>query len=162
MNAFRLADLPGVTDFTAAFSEYCITGVKLSFHLRRSVQTSNDSGTTNNLCTYPTFYFSVQPDGTRLLPANLNEMMEYSTLQRRLLHPEKPFSVFIRPRVSPLEFSSNLAGISYGTASGPQWISTLYTDVYHYGLKWLIDEFVNTNNFLDVVSTYYVKFRGSR
>lgn len=162
INLFRLNDVPGVTDFTSLFSEYCIAGVKLTFHLRRSVQTSNDSGTTNNLCTWPTFYFAIQTDGGRLVPTSINEMLEHSNLQRRLLNPEKPFSVFIRPRIAPLEFSSSATTISYASAKGPQWISTIYGDVYHYGLKWLIDEFVNTNNYLDVTTTYYVKFRGAR
>lgn len=157
VNYYTLGNVINASDFKNLFNEYQISGVKISFNLRRL---QNDS-VTSAQSTIPTLYFSIDNDGNQIIPANLNEMLEKSTLQRRVLHPGKPVTVWIRPRVSALVYQSVIAS-AYSTAKGPEWLSTAQPDAMHYGLTWAVDEHRNTGNYIDIVTTYYMRFRGAQ
>lgn len=157
VNLYSLNNVVNATDFTNLFNEYCITGVKLSFNLRRMQQTSP----TTSSCTIPTLYFNIDYDGRTIIPANLNAMLEKSTLQRRILEPGKPVTIWVKPRVSNLVYQSTLVN-AYGVGRAEQWLSTDYPDAKHYGLAFAIDELRNTSNYVDITATYYMKFRGGQ
>lgn len=158
VNTWRLSDVINKTDFTNLFNEYCITGVKMSFHLRRL----QNSSTTNATSTMPTLYYYTDPDGNGISPTTVENVLERSNMQRRLLNPEKPVQIYIPyPRVSQKLYQSTLTE-GFAVAKPNQWIPTENPDVPHYGFGWLIDEHRNTGNYIDIVVTYYFKFRGAK
>lgn len=156
---YRLSDLPNYTEFTALFEEYMITGVKLSFTLRRSVQVQS-TGATNSYSTHPHLYYNVDITGNDITASNINGMLEQPNTKRVRLQTEKSTGIYLQPRTSNIIYNTGVTP-AYGV-NRAQWIPTAYPNVYHYGLKMLIDEFTDTGNFVDCIATYYVKFRGCK
>lgn len=157
-NLYRLTDLVKSSELTDLFNEYMFVGVKYEFKIRRSVQQGN-TGASNGYMTWPTMYYNVDTTGSNMGVTGLSDLLEKSTMRKRTLTPEKPFSLFVRPRISDMVYGGS-TGVTYASTNAPQWCSTKYPQVNHYGLQWTVDEFQDTGNFIDCVVTYYLKFRG--
>lgn len=140
--SFNLAQLPGVTDFSNLFDRYMITHVQLRFYLK-----IDPSAQTAATATYPKLYTVKEYDDSST-PTTLDQLREHNKCQVRVLFPNRPVIVNIKPAVLS-EVYRGVATTSY-TPKWKQWIDMENRDVPHYGLKWGIDDFTNTNYKLDI------------
>lgn len=159
VQVFKLADLPNYTDFTNLFEEYMITGIKLSFTIRRSVQTQS-TGATNSFATHPHLYYNIDITGNDMVATNVNNMLEQPNTKRVRLQDDRSTGIYLQPRTSNTVYQTGITP-AYAV-NRMQWVSTAYPSVPHYGVKMLIDEFTDTGNYVDCIATYYVKFRGCK
>lgn len=140
--SFSLGQLPQVSEFTNLFDRYKITHVQLRFFLKidPSAQTAANAS-------FPKLYFVKDYNDTST-PSNLDELRQHNKCQVRVLNPNRPIIVNIKPAV----LSETYRGVATTTYSPKwrQWVDCTHTDVPHYGLKWGIDDFTNTNYKLDI------------
>lgn len=160
--SYQLDDLVNYQEFTNLFEEYRIVGVKHRFHLRRQPDTTTTTTSTTN--TYPTLYYSTIRSGytSDLLPAGLTDMLEDASTQMRVLTPDKPVTIYHRVYGSNPTQGSTLTD-AFTVEKGAPWQPCRDGGIKaYYGMKFAIDEHRNPNNFVDVVNTYYLQFRGAR
>jgi len=163
INIYELNDLVNFTDFTNLFEYYKITGVKLRWHLRRAPETDVLAAA----ATYPQLYYSKTKSsytGDLLAgtgPAAVANMLEESNLQIRVLEPNRPVTMFLRPACATDVYVSALGTAAGAVQTRQPWIPTADGgDVNWYGLKFIIDELRSPNQFVDVTCTYYMQFKG--
>lgn len=159
VNVYRLSDVgankaTALTNLTNMFSEYRLKWVKLQFKLRQSVDSSGVTGVR------PRLYWSRTWNGvtSNLLPSSLGDIMENGDFQTRVLDAERPVTIFIRPRASNPVYQTG-ATWAYNTKDSG-WIHTDYPAVEHYGLQFAVDSFTDTANYIDVLTTYGLEFKG--
>lgn len=140
--SFNLAQLPNVADFTALFDRYMITHIQLRFYLK-----IDPSAQTASTASYPKLYYVKDYDDASA-PGSLDVLREHSRCVQKVLHPNRPVIVNIKPAVLHEVFRTGVL-----TSYSPKWkqyIDMANTNVEHYGLKWGIDDFTNTNYKLDI------------
>lgn len=140
--SFNLNNIPNVGEFTALFDQYMITHVQLRFHLQ-----VDPSAQASASAVYPKIYTATDFDDDGA-PATLNAIREHARCKVRVLNPNRPVVVNIKPAINTLVYR----GITTSSYS-PQWrkwIDCAQTDVPHFGLKWAVDNFTNTNYTLQV------------
>lgn len=152
---FQLADLPGNADFTNLFDYYKITGVKLKFQL-----SLDPSAATYQNSLRPRMFYCVDNDDAAN-PFDTDELRQRGKTREWLLNPNKPLSIFLRPKYLNL--------VSYQTIqngyqiAAQKWLDLGIPAVPHYGLKYVIE---NLNNEIGqtvlVDATYYLAFKGTR
>lgn len=134
---FNLAQLPGVSEFSALFDQYKITGVKISFTPGTTQSVNNildsnpgSSSINGSAMSFNRFHSAIDYDDSST-PSSEAQLMEYGS------HKSSPgnrtHSRFIRPKILQEVYRSALA-TSYRPISG-QYIDMSTTDVPHYGLK---------------------------
>jgi len=163
INVYELDDLVNFSDFTNLFEYYKITGVKLRWHLRRAPETDVLAAA----ATYPQLYYSKTKSSysgdilAGVGGAAISNMLEESNLQQRVLEPNRPVTVFIKPACAVNAFTASL-GTPSGAVLGRQpWIPTADGGGTNwYGLKFIIDELRSPAQFVDVTCTYYMQFKG--
>lgn len=146
-SSFPLAGVAQVASFQALFDQYKISHIQLRFMLR-----VDPSAQTAATATYPRLYYARDYNDLNL-PASLNELREYSKCKIVHLKPDRTTVVNLKPAVLQEMYKSAVT-----TGYSPkwkQWISMADTTVPHYGLKWGVDLFTNTNYWLDVETVYW-------
>lgn len=132
---FTLADIQAASEFTALFDQYRLDKIVLYFHLVRSPDAQ--SATT---ATYPKLYYIHDHDDSTPF-ATLGDAMQHTRAKMRILMPNKFVKIVIKPSVlQTVNAAASAVEPKYGS-----WISTANSNVPHYGLKWLLDDFTNTN-----------------
>lgn len=147
--AFQLANLPNATDFTNLFDQYMLSHVQVKFYL--SVDPSAQSAAT----AYQPRMFFVRDHNDSTAPATLNELRERGDCQTRVLSVARPLVINVKPSV--LAETLKTGGTTTYSPRYKTWLPTANTDVPHYGLKWAIDDFTNTNYKLNVEATYWLR-----
>lgn len=146
-SSFPLTGLPQVAQFQALYDQFRITHVQMRFMLR-----TDPSAQAAATATYPRLYYARDYNDLNL-PANLNELREYSKCKIVHLKPDKTVVVNLKPAVLTEVYKT---AVSTGYApKWRQWISTADASVPHYGVKWGVDQFTNTNYWLDVELVYW-------
>lgn len=145
---FFLGDVINVSDFTALFDSYRINKVVCTFHLR-----TDPGGLTPFFC--PVLYTAIDRDDAAV-PANVNEIREFSRCQTHYLDPKKPVVVTLTPNIK----LSESVGINAAEAY-KQWIDTAYTTTVHYGLKWGVP-FMPTNYEMQLEVMYYFSCKDTK
>lgn len=137
--AFQLLDLPGLTDFSALFDTYKITGVMLQFKLMDNPDSSgniNDVGGFQKNNFFPTIWYVQDDDDNNNM--TLPQIKEFERVKHRVLYPNRETNIMLRPSVlQQLYRSSTTTG--YGTGKRNQWLDMAQTDIPHYGFKCVID-----------------------
>lgn len=151
---FSLNNIPGVNDFVNLFQRYMITYVKLNFYL-----TVDPSAQAAASAVYPKLYL-VRDYTDTATPASLNALREHGKVKIRVLNPNKPVTIGLRP--ASLNLVNKLGGTQSYTPVWKQWhemgnLPTPLTDVPFFGLKWGIDNFTNTNYSLNVEGVMYFR-----
>lgn len=138
------------TDFSNLYEQFKLKWVKLQFHLK--VDPSSQSGTIAGGWTpayYPKlYYFSDHTDSTA---PTINECRERAGVRIKVLKPDQMVTVWVKPNLLQEVYKSAVATTYkpiYNT-----WLADMAAT--HYGLKWVIDDFRNTNYQLDLETTYY-------
>lgn len=136
-NTITLSQIPAYTEIVNLFDVYKISYVKIRFFLDYdpSAQTAATSY-------YPKLYFCTDVDDASQ-PLSLQEFRERSNTQIRVLTPQRPVTFGWRPNTLQMIYRS-LSTTAY-VPKWNQWIDTDTADVPHYGYKWAIDYFNNTN-----------------
>jgi hypothetical protein len=138
---WTLGSLPNVSDFTNLFDRYMITYVKCFIHLK--LDPSSQSAT---LATLPKLYY-VRDYDDATTPSSINELREHSKCTYRVMNPNRPIVIGIKPATLALAYRSAVA--STYSPKWKTWIDMATTDVPHYGLKLAIDDLTNTNYKVD-------------
>lgn len=142
--SFALNALPNVSEFANLFDQYKITHVQLRFHLN-----VDPSAQAAGSAVYPKLYYATDFDDANA-PASFDDLRQHARLQVRVMNPNRPIVVNIKPAVTTLVYRGPTTS-SY-VPKWRQFIDMAQTDVPHYGLKWAIDNLTNTN--------YSVKIEG--
>lgn len=140
--SFALSSLPGVSDFTNLFDMYKITHVQLRFHLQ-----VDPGAQASASAIYPKLWYATDYDDDNA-PASLNALREHARCKVRVLNPNRPVVVNIKPAVASLVYRG--ATTSSYSPKWRQWVDMAQTDVPHYGLKWAVDNLTNTNYTLQI------------
>lgn len=143
----QFSNLINSSEFEALFDQYKITYVVHKFYMRVTPDAQ-----TAATAVYPKLYWYVDPDDSTL-PANLSEMRERSSTRMAVLRPDRPVVVKYKPTILQEIYRSGIT-TAYAPRK-PMWLDLAYNNVIHYGVKYAIDTFTNTNYFLDVETKYY-------
>lgn len=152
--SWNLGQIVNAGEFSSLFDHYSITCIVVKFYLK-----IDPSAQTPGTASYPRLYYCRDYDDATA-PASLNELREHQHTQVRVLFPNRPISIKLRPAVLDQVYRG-VGTVSY-TPVWKQWIDMAQTDVPHYGLKWAIDDFTNTNYRVDTETTFYFKCKGVR
>lgn len=93
-------------------------------------------------------------------PASINELREHSKCQYRVLNPNKPIVIGLKPSTLSLGYRSALTNTF--TPRWRQWIDMATIDVPHYGFKIAIDDLTNTNYKVDFEYKMWFKCKDTR
>lgn len=152
--SFNLAQLPNVADFTSLFDRYMITHVQLAFYL-----TVEPGAQTAATATYPKLYMIRDYDDSSA-PSSLNALREHSKCIVRVMNPNKPVIINIKPAITTEVYRSAVA-TSY-SPKWNQWVDMAHTDVPHYGIKWAIDDLTNTNYKVEILGKMWFRCKDVR
>nr|AGA18403.1 hypothetical protein [uncultured marine virus] len=153
-HTFALTDLINAAEIIQLFDQYKLTGIKLKFNLNVEVPSGQTGITGVPEPTYgPLLYYLIDHDDATV-PANMDEIREYSATRMVRMSGQKSFSLWIKPSVLSKVYES-VATSGYA----PKWgvtISTDDPDVPHYGLKLAFQKptIVNFGR-VEVEPTYY-------
>lgn len=155
---FQLSDLPNSGEFTALFDSYRITGVLIKFIPRCTDQTSVNGAITS----LGDFMFCTDYDDANV-PGGASELFQRQST-RIVSSLTRQFKVFLRPRAATAVYNGT-GFTAYAQTTKNQWIDVSNPAVPYYGLKWVWQNVVlpaSTTALIDVIATYYVKFKSVR
>jgi len=128
--SFSLAQLPSVSDFTALYDQYKITGAKLQLTPALSEGIQSPIFGTASALGYSRVHTVIDYDDT-LVPTSEDQLLEYGS--HKSTAPFQTHSRYIKPKVLHEIYRSAIA-----TAYAPRantYLDMTNTDVPHYGLK---------------------------
>lgn len=149
-SVFKLSDLPNVTDFSNLFDRYMLTYVKMAFYLKVDPSAQNAA-----TATFPKIYLTRDYDNEAIVPSNINALREQAKCIVRVLTPNRPVTIGIRPACQAMTQLNTTTNVR--TPVWKQWIDFDSPDVPHYAVKWAIDDFTNTNYKLDIEYQYWFR-----
>lgn len=149
-----LSAIVGVSDFTNLFDQFRITHWQLRFYLK--VDPSAQAAAS---AIYPKLYTCTDFDDSTV-PATLNELRERTKTKVAVLNPNRPVIINVKPAVLTLAYRT--AVLSSYQPKWKQWLDMGAPDVPHYGLKWALDNFTNTNYTVDVEQRLWFQCRNTR
>lgn len=155
---WQLNDLNNYTELTSMFDQYMITGVKISFRLIYSPDSTGNVATSQ----YPNLYVRTDYDDNNLSSAT--DIVQSNRAKRFILGPNRTKSIFVRPSILTYQKTSGAAQVT--APVWKQWVDCAYPDVVHLGLKWAIDTMgqalpANTRH-LQIDYTYYLALKNTR
>jgi len=153
-NSFTFSTLPNANEFGVLFDQYKITSVKLRFYLA-----IDPAAQTAATAVYPRMWWTTDNDDDGV-PTSIDQLREHSDVKTEILHPDRPIEVFLKPSVLATVYRSAVSS-SYVPKWG-QWIDMAAQNVPHYGLKYAVDNFTNTNYVLRVEGQMWFQCRGLR
>jgi len=134
---FSLDQLVNNSEFTALFDFYRITHVQVKFFFE------HDPGAQSAAAAFwPKLYTVIDHDDSNAM-TTLNEAREHGRCQVRVLNPNRPTIINIKPSCLTEVYRSAIT-TSY-IPKYRQWIDMAAPNVPHYGLKFMVDNFTNTN-----------------
>lgn len=166
LNLYQLADVTNAADFTNTFEFYRIKGVKIRMHLRHTTNWLTSAPGATSLTQPQLYYAKTTSSYTSDImwgpgPTTFGDANQNANLQTRVLNVEKPVNIFIRPKISARAYDSALSD-AYVPMSSNAWVPTANPNANYYGLAFAIDEFLNPNQFVDCLVTYYLEFKGTK
>lgn len=160
--AFRLSDLPNVTEYASLFDQYKFTGVRVK------IMPKNDNiGGAANTTSVGGFgqIITVLDWDDAVSPLSKDELLQYGSC--KVSHPGRIHSRYFKPHMLNAVYRTGLT-FAYNTMPC-QWIDMSITDVPQYGLKLWIDGPTQTASPnvavtvpYDVYMTYYFKCKSTR
>lgn len=152
--SFNLAQLPNYTEFSNLFDRYMLTHVQLRFTLK-----IDPSAQAAASAVYPKLYYVKDYDDSSS-PASLDVLREHSRCVQKVLYPNRPVIVNVKPAILQEIYRSGVA-----TTYSPRWktwIDCNTMDCPHYGLKWGLDDFTNTNMKIDIEGKMWFACKDAR
>lgn len=146
-HSFTLNSLPAVTDFTALYDMYKITGIKIKI-TPFSTQSTLQEGVAghNNQAFSVIMHSLVDPDDSAAFAATaagVDGMRQYPTYKTRnfLGNLGKPITKYFVPRIA-VGVADNTGAAASRMNSGPRYIDMVYLDVQHYAFKYMLELFI--------------------
>lgn len=167
--AFRLDDLPNVSEWSTLYDSYRIRAVLLRIQLVNNpdagVQQAVAVPTAASNVIYPRLLYAFDPDSIEA--QTISQMKEIGVMKERILQPNRDIKILVRPRtrVAMQTPSATVFGL---TPSRYNWLDMAQTDISHYGFKAVIDfnglnvNVFTQNWFIKVEAKYYLEFKGIR
>lgn len=152
---FQISDIPNVAEFTNLFDYYKLTGVKLRFSLNLDPSAQAPSNAQR-----PRMFYAIDNDDSTV-PTDTDELRQRGRCREWLHNPNKPLSLFIRPKyLNRVSYSAIQDG--YQIAAN-RWLDLGVPNVPHYGFKYVIENInADIGQTILVDATYYLAFKGSR
>lgn len=147
----QLNSLYGVNEFSALFDQYTIDRVVLKFFMR-----IDPSAQVAGSASFPRLYWIRDRDDSTL-PPNIQTLKERQNCKMAILDPNRAVTISFRPNVLQ-EIYSSATTSTYSPKWG-QWIDMADTAARHYGIKYAVDDFTNTNYRLDIERIFYFRCR---
>lgn len=164
---WKLSDVVNYSEFVALFDQYRINMIKVDIIWKAS-GTSQVESQNNNTVAMPILYHVIDldddtaPTYDSIRQYNKTHITYFSTTLRKK-------SIMIKPRYLNLIGNTGLFSTSSRSLGDPKaWIDVAYPELFHYGLKWVVDvpqgisPTTATHASFDVVTTYYLQFRQTR
>lgn len=151
--AFRLADVPGYTDFTNMYDQYRIRAVKLNLIPMSNVTDQNYSQF--NYATRCFSAFDPNSDGIGITGANsIQQVQEYQNSKWT------PYNRIHKRYIKPKIEMTTPGGVANVNLAGKQpWLQCADTGTtLHYGLHVAIDDIQSNTVMYKVEATYYMQF----
>lgn len=144
---FTFAQLANASEFTTLFDQYMISHIQVRWYMK-----VDPSAQSPGIATFPKLYTITDHDDSDAPPA-LNNFREHSKCRVHVLNPNRAVVVNLKPAVLN---NTYVSGVSNGySPKWRQWIDGANTNVPHYGIKWAIDDFTNTNYRLENEIIYW-------
>lgn len=157
--AFALNAIPNHTELTQLFDQYMITGIKVSWRLIYDPQAAPFIN-----ATYPNLYVRKDYDNTQTESAV--EIMQDNKSKRFILHPNRVYSVFLRPSTLYYHQSVDNQGneIKRNEPMWKHWLDCADANVPHYGIKCALDTMgaAIPSQAIQTEFTYYVACKNTR
>lgn len=140
--AFVLADIPNVSEFTALFDSYMLTGVMLQFKLidnpDAAYPTNGESGSAviSKTNFFPTLWYVADHDDNNNV--SLPAIKEFDRVRHKVLYPNRETNIMLRPTTLQQVYRSSVT-TGYAENRKRQWLDIAATDIPHYGFKSVID-----------------------
>lgn len=138
---YQFGNVTTATDFTNLFEYYRITHIQMRAYLK--VDPSAQSAAT---AIYPKIWYCMDHNDNST-PASINELRERSDVKVKVLSPNRPVKIDLKPSVLAETYRS--AVTTTYSPKWKQWLPCENTNVPHYGFKYAIDDFTNTNYKID-------------
>lgn len=152
--SISLGDVLAPSEFTSLFDSYRIDLVQFKFFL--AVDPSAQSAAA---AVYPRFFWHIDNDDASP-PTNLAELKEDARTKTAVLDPRRPIVVTWKPSTLAITFNTPVQ--STFTPKWGQWVDCAFNGTPHYGIKYAIDVFTNTNYRLDIERTVWLSMKNSR
>lgn len=146
-------NLVNFTEFTTLFDQYRINSVvfKLTMTVDPGAQAAANA-------VIPRLFYMIDNDDAAVV-SGLDEFRQHSKCKIVNMLPGKTISIKFKPAVLGLIFN----GVTSAYApKWKQWLDCLQADVPHYGIRWAIDNFTNTNYVLRTEAKVYFSMRHLR
>lgn len=139
---FALRDLVQYTDITGIADQYKFKWIKLRLWCTSSVASASSTAQLPGI-----WYCTDDDDATP--PTSLNEMRVKTGVQFRQFYPNKPLTIFIRPKQLMAAYNG---ATTTSVVASPKWNNCSDVTQVHYGLKFLLTDcnlntIANGNNF---------------
>lgn len=163
--AFRLVDLPNVTEFTNLFKMYKVNALKYQFLPRVNVvegtAVAQAAATANPFVTQPRLYTVIDRAGNASINSE-SAILQYSN-KRQITKPLEAFSIYIKSPCVQLVADSTTSGPG-SELSANKWIDCVNTDVYFSGcgIGGIQPDNGLAGILYQVVCTAYLQFKGVR
>ncbi len=140
------------TNYTRIFDQYRITHVKWTF-------TNVGSNSNTNTPLTPFIYYAADFDD-QSRPPTKGGVLNMDNVKKDSLTPGKQVHVNVKPRLATSLYNN---GLTTGYGLGPQaaWVDCASTQIPHYGMKYCVDNMLDTNYTVDLETTIWVEFRGN-
>lgn len=147
-----ISNVIGSAEFSALFDQYRIDYVSFKFYLR----TSPDAQTAATAFNPRIAWYRDYDDSSA--PSNFGEMLERMDTKVAVLRTDRPVTIKFKP--NSLNEVYRGVGVTSFTPVWDQWIDMAQNDVLHYGVKVAIDNFTNTNYFVDIFTQVHFSCKG--
>lgn len=152
--SFRIDQVINPNEFANLFDNYRINAVSVRFFLR--IDPGAQTAATAN---YPRLYYVRDYDDS-VIPSTLNEIREHGMSRVKVLRPDRPVSIYLKPAIADTIFRTG--ALTSTVPKWKQWVDMAHQNVEHYGLKYGIDDLTNTNYRVDLEVVYYFSCKGLR
>jgi hypothetical protein len=144
----QLNQLSNYALYTALFDQYRIDMVEVTFNLKNNPGSGTGFGRLN---VFPDF-----DDATA--PASLANAQSHPRVMRHVFTPTQPtFTFSFQPRLAVAAYGG--AFTKYTSPSSKVYVDSSNADAQHYGYKYAIENFTDTNNYIEVIYRVWLTMR---
>jgi len=133
----NLQGVVNASEFGNLYDQYRITYARVKFYLK-----IDPSAQTAATAAYPKMFWYRDYDDSST-PGGLNEFRENTKSKVAILRPDRPLVISWKPNTLGLVYQSAIANQFKPVWN--QWLDCSTLSTTHYGFKWAIDDFTNTN-----------------
>lgn len=151
----QLSQLLNYGEFQTLYDQYKINYVVDKYWLK-----IDPGAQAAGSATWPKMYICRDLDDTTT-PASLNELRERNNCRIKVMNPNRPVVVKWVPNVLNSIYSNGVSDAS-ATPLYKQWIDVGAPNVTHYGYKYAIDDYSNTNYKFDFERIVYLSCKNQR